>query len=77
MNEGQEKFCRFILDRVTPARADEAKALLAENFRRQDEGTFTADYLPQAVAALMAVVKPECHDDLRRAAAQMSPTLGR
>lgn len=37
----QEMFSNFILQRVKEDKMEEAKALLAENFKKQDEGTFT------------------------------------
>jgi len=41
MNQGQEQFYNFILGRVKEDKVVEAKALLAENFKKQAEGSFT------------------------------------
>ena len=76
MNPGQQNFYNFILARAQEGKAEEAKALLLENFKLQDEGGFTKEVMGQNVMKLMALVKPEHLDELKQAAAHMGGTLG-
>jgi len=40
MNQGQEMFYNFFMERVKDDKKEEARALLKESFRKQEEGTF-------------------------------------
>lgn len=59
MNSGQEKFYHYILERVKPEKIEEAKALLAENFKKQQEGTFTQEDALQFVPKMQDILQPE------------------
>lgn len=59
MEQGQEKFLSFILERVKEDKIDEAKALLADNFKKQAEGNFTQDDIAQTIPKMLALLKPE------------------
>lgn len=59
MEQGQEKFLSFILERVKEDKIDEAKALLADNFKKLSEGNFTQDDIPQTIPKMLALLKPE------------------
>ncbi|ABS41334.1 hypothetical protein [Clostridium botulinum] len=52
MNQGQEKFLGFILERVEEDKVEEAKALLADNFKKQAEGNFTTQFIPKMAMLL-------------------------
>ena len=41
MNNKQEQFLNYILKRVQDGKVDEAQALINENFKKQEAGTFT------------------------------------
>lgn len=43
MNQGQEKFFYFIMERVDKENREKAKNLLEESFKRQGEWTFNKD----------------------------------
>ncbi len=43
MNQGQEKFFSFIMERIAKEHEETAKALLSENFAKQQAGTFTQE----------------------------------
>ena len=75
MNAGQQQFYNFALERAQAGKEEEMKAILAENFRKQEEGTFTKEYMAEAMPKLMALVRPECLEDFQRAAAHMRSTL--
>lgn len=59
MNQGQEKFLGFVLERVQEDKVEEAKALLADNFKKQAEGTFTQEDALQFMPKMITLLKPE------------------
>ncbi|GKU25682.1 hypothetical protein [Clostridium folliculivorans] len=59
MNEGQERFLGYILERAQEDKVEEAKALLAGNFKKQAEGTFTAEDAKQFAIKIITFLKPE------------------
>lgn len=59
MNQGQEQFLGYILERVQEDKVEEAKALLADNFKKQAEGKFTYDDIVQFIPKMIALLKPE------------------
>lgn len=70
MNEGQEKFFSFILDRVQEGRQEEARALMAESFEKQANKTFDADYMASFIPRMTALLKPEHVDEVTGIMAQ-------
>lgn len=75
MNPGQQQFYDFFMERIKEDKVEEAKTILQENFKKQDEGTFTKEYMQESMAKLMSFVKPEFLEDLKNAAAHMNSTL--
>ncbi|ACA54203.1 hypothetical protein FDC45_07660 [Clostridium botulinum] len=59
MNQGQEKFLGFILERVEEDKVEEAKALLADSFKKQAEGKFTHDDITQFIPKMAMLLKPD------------------
>lgn len=59
MNSGQEKFLEFILDNVIEGKEDEAKKLLSESFKKQDDGSFNKMYLITFIPKMLKLIKPE------------------
>jgi hypothetical protein len=59
MNEGQEKFMSFIMDRVIEGKQEDAKELLAESFGKQQSGEFNMEYLQSFMPRMVALLKPE------------------
>lgn len=59
MNPGQEQFFGYILERVKEDQVEEAKALLAESFKKLAEGTFTQDDIMQFIPKMLSMLKPE------------------
>lgn len=68
----QEIFSNFILQRVKEDKVEEAKTLLAENFKKQDEGTFTKEDIEQFVPKMMNYLKPEKIEEIKMIAKQFS-----
>ena len=59
MNPGQKQFFDYIMERTRPEQTDDMKALLEENFQRQEAGTFTPGYLAESMPKMYAMLKPE------------------
>ena len=70
--QGQEMFLNFILQRVKEEKVEEAKALLAENFKKQDEGTFTKEDIEQFIPKMMNLLKPEKLEEVKAVAMKFS-----
>jgi len=65
MNPGQKKFKAFILERVNEDRVEEAKALLAESFKKQDERSFNQAYLKERFMPKMAgMLRPDAVEEV-------------
>ncbi len=64
MNQGQEKFYQFIMERVQEDKAEDAKALLEEHFRKQQEVGFTKDDIRQFIPKMTALLKPDHRDEV-------------
>lgn len=69
---GQEKFLSFILERVKEDKVEEAKAILTENFKKQNEGSFTIEDIEQFVPKMMAILKPEKIEEVAAVAKKFS-----
>ncbi|ATP40147.1 hypothetical protein CSE16_08845 [Solibacillus sp. R5-41] len=73
--QGQEMFLNFILQRVQEGKEDEAKEILAENFKKQDEGTFTKADIEQFIPKMINILKPEKIEEVQAVAKQFSKTV--
>ena len=76
MNQGQEKFLSFILERVKEDKTDEAKALLADNFKKQAEGVFTQNDIAQSIPKMIALIKPDKVDEVQSVMKQYAGSFG-
>lgn len=65
MNNGQEKFFNFIMERVDLENQDKAKELLSESFAKQDEGTFNQEYMMNFIPRMLKLIKPEFLDEVK------------
>lgn len=75
MNQGQEKFYEFILERVQEDKAEEAKVLLADSFKKQAEGNFTQEYALQLVPKMISLLKPEKVDEVQAIMKQFAQNM--
>lgn len=75
--QGQDKFLNFILQRVQEGKEDEAKAILLENFKKQDEGTFSQDDIQAFVPKMMSLLKPEKLEEVQAIAKQFAGSFGK
>lgn len=65
MNNGQERFFNFIMERVELENQDKAKELLSESFTKQDEGTFNQEYMMNFIPRMLELIKPECIEEVK------------
>lgn len=72
MNQGQERFYAFFMERTSEEHKEAAEAILLENFRRQDEGTFDREYMAEVMPKLFAMVRPDAMEELKQAMAHFS-----
>jgi len=75
MNQGQELFFNFFMERVAEGKEEEAKALLNAGFEKQEEGTFDADYLEKVMPKYFELIKPEFVQDLQQAMSHFGSNL--
>jgi hypothetical protein len=67
MNQGQEMFYNFFIERAKDDKKEEAKKLLMEGFVRQDAGTFDKEYLQNIMPQYFDLIKPEAVEELKQA----------
>ena len=72
MDTGQENFYNFIVGRVREECIEDAKALLKENFAKQDNGTFSREDIVSTQQALLKMLKPEALEEVKAAMAHFS-----
>lgn len=66
MNQGQERFFGFIMERVSEENQDKAKELLSESFAKQADGTFNGEYMASFIPRMMQLLKPECVEEVKQ-----------
>ncbi|HDX9579480.1 TPA: hypothetical protein ROX88_003067 [Bacillus pseudomycoides] len=74
--QGQEKFLTFILERVQEGKEDEAREILTENFRKQDEGTFSQEDIQEFIPKVISLLKPEKLEEVQAVANRFSGEFG-
>lgn len=75
MNDKQKMFHDFFMNMVQEGKEQEAEDLLAEGFRRQDEGTFNKVFLLTAGPKYFSLIKPEYVDQLKKAMSHFGSQL--
>ena len=75
MNQGQEKFLGFILERVQEDKVDEAKALLAESFKKQSDGTFSHEYIMEFIPKMIALLKADKVEEVKAIMEQFAKNI--
>jgi predicted RND superfamily exporter protein len=77
MNQGQERFYLYILERVKEDKLEEAKALLAENFKKQEEGSFSQDDIISFVPKIVGMLKPDKIEEVQAVMKDFSNNLNK
>ncbi|MFP7253508.1 hypothetical protein SFC02_04330 [Terribacillus goriensis] len=70
--QGQEKFLNWILERVQAGKEDEAREILTENFRKQDEGTFSQEDIQAFVPKMISLLQAEKLGEVQAVVKQFS-----
>ena len=65
MHEGQAKFYEYMIDKMEEERKEEGIMLLKESFERQEQGTFTTEYLDDISVKLLALIKPGFKEEVK------------
>jgi uncharacterized protein HemY len=74
--QAQEMFLNFILQRVQAGKEDEAKEILMENFRKQEEGTFTQEDIELFVPKMLSLLNPDKIEEIQAIAKQFAGSFG-
>ncbi len=65
MNNGQERFFNFIMERVSSENQGKAKELLNESFAKQNDGSFNKEYMMSFIPRMLELIKPEFIDEVK------------
>jgi len=65
MDQGQEQFLGYILERVQEDKVEEARVLLLDSFKKLSEGNFTQDDIMQFIPKMMMLLKPDKIDEVQ------------
>lgn len=74
--QGQEMFLNYILQRVQEGKEDEAKEILTENFKKQDEGTFSQEDIQAFIPKMISLLKPDKLAEVQAVVKQFSGSFG-
>lgn len=66
MTEGQEKFYHFILEHTEEKNKEEAKILMNESFKKQEDGTFDNAYIMKLIPKMTSLIKEEAVEDVKK-----------
>ena len=65
MNNGQERFFNFIMERVSSENQEKAKELLSESFAKQNDGSFNKEYMMSFIPRMLELIKPESIEQVK------------
>lgn len=75
MNNKQEQFLNYILKRVQDGKIDEAQALINENFKKQETGTFTRADIGEFIPKITMLIKPNHVDEVHNVIQEFAATF--
>ena len=75
MNNKQEQFLNYILKRVQDGKVDEAQALINENFKKQEAGTFTHADIGEFIPKITMLIKPNHVDEVHNVIQEFAATF--
>ena len=75
MNPEQQQFYDYVTALVDDGKLEELKGILAENFKRQDDGTMTKEYMMESGPKLIATLKPEHQAEFQKTMAQFMSNI--
>lgn len=65
MNAGQKQFYDYIIERTQPEKLSDMKNLLEEGFLKQENGTFTSEYIAEYSSKMLSFLLHEYVDEVR------------
>lgn len=77
MNNQQEKFYSFIMERVEAASKEKAEKLLQESFEKQNNGTFNLEFLQKFETVMTGFLKEECREEVVKVMGQFKQQFQR
>lgn len=77
MNQGQVKFLSFILERVQEDKMSEARELLMNNFKKQQEGTFSKDDIKEFIPKISRLIKADKLQEVEAVMKQFSQNFSK
>ena len=77
MNNKQEQFLNYILKRVQDGKVDEAQALINENFKKQEAGTFTRADIGEFIPKITMLIKPNHVDEVHNVIQEFAATFSK
>jgi hypothetical protein len=77
MDQGQEMFFNFILERVQEDKVEEAKQLLALAFQKLTAGDFTQEDIAEFLPKMLSILKPESIGEVQEIAKQFAGNMGK
>lgn len=75
MNEGQEKFLAFFLANTKESEQNQAKQLLLESFKAQEDHKLTRAEFTDLQNNLLPLLQPDKVEDVKKAMAHFSAQL--
>ena len=75
MNNKQEQFLNYILKRVQDGKVDEAQALINENFKKQEAGTFNRADIGEFIPKITMLIKPNHVDEVHNVIQEFAATF--
>ena len=75
MNNKQEQFLNYILKRVQDGKVDEAQALINENFKKQEAGTFNHADIGEFIPKITMLIKPNHVDEVHNVIQEFAATF--
>ena len=75
MNNKQEQFLNYILKRVQDGKIDEAQALINENFKKKEAGTFNRADIGEFIPKIPMLIKPNHVDEVHNVIQEFAATF--
>ena len=76
MDQIQELFLNYILERVQEDKVEEAKQLLALGFQKLAEGNFTQADIAEFIPKMISILKPDKIEEVQEVVKQFAGNLG-
>lgn len=65
MNQGQEKFLGFFLEKAISEKHGEAKSMIGDMFEKMEKGELNVEHLSEAAPKMLEMIKDEHMDEVK------------